>query len=198
MAGGGVLMNQAIHQLDALVSVAGLPVRVRGQVRSTRHRAAVEDDAIALLEWESGATGTLVASLADPAGYERIELFGDRGAVRLSDGYEVRITQHDDAQQLSDECPDEYPQLTHEWQTIDIVRAQSEWLDCLVDAHRDFASAVLEARAPMVDGEEGTRAVELANAIYLSSLEQRVVELPLERGEYVPWFEELVAGSLSI
>ncbi|MGH8978001.1 MAG: Gfo/Idh/MocA family protein [Acidimicrobiia bacterium] len=198
MAGGGVLMNQAIHQLDALVSVAGLPMRVRGQVRSTRHRTAVEDDAIALLEWESGATGTLVASLADPAGYERIELFGDRGAVRLSNGYEVRMTQHDDAQQLSDECPDEYPQLIHEWETIDIVRAQSEWLDCLVDAHRDFASAVLDARSPMVDGEEGTRAVELANAIYLSSLEQRVVELPLERGEYVPWFEALVAGSLAI
>ena len=53
-------------------------------------------------------------------------------------------------------------------------------------------------RAPLVDGEEGTRAVELANAVYLSSLEDRIVELPLERGEYTPWYEELVAGSLTI
>ena len=67
-----------------------------------------------------------------------------------------------------------------------------------MDAHRDFAGAVLDRRAPMVDGAEGTRAVELANAIYLSSLEARVVELPLERGEYLPWYEELVAGSLTI
>ncbi len=198
MAGGGVLMNQAIHQLDAIVSIAGLPARVRGRVRMTRHRAAVEDDAIAMFEWESGATGMLVASLADPAGYERLELFGDLGAVRLEDGYDLRVTEHDDAQRLSDECEDEYPELTHEWRSVDIARARSEWLDCLVDAHRDFAGAVLDGRAPLVDGEEGTRAVELANAIYLSSLEDRIVELPLERGEYTPWYEELVAGSLTI
>ena len=123
MAGGGVLMNQAIHQLDALISIAGLPARVRGQVRGTRHRAAVEDDAIAMLEWESGATGVLVASLSDPAGYERFELFGDRGAVRLEDGYDLTITEHDDAQVLCDDCPDEYPELTHEWRTVEIARA---------------------------------------------------------------------------
>ena len=171
---------------------------MRGQVRGTRHRAAVEDDAIAMLEWESGATGVLVASLSDPAGYERLEIFGDHGAVRLDEGYDLTITEHDDAQVLCDDCPDEYPELTHEWRTVEIARARSEWLDCLVDAHRDFAGAVLDGRDPLVDCEEGTRAVELANAIYLSSVEGRVVELPLERGEYGPWYEELVAGSLTI
>ena len=158
---------------------------MRGQVRGTRHRAAVEDDAIAMLEWESGATGMLVASLADPAGYERLELFGDRGAVRLEDGYDLRVTEHDDAQRLSDDCPRRVPGAhARVAQRRDRARPRSEWLDCLVDAHRDFAGAVLDGRAPLVDGEEGTRAVELANAIYLSSLEDAVVELPLERGEY--------------
>jgi predicted dehydrogenase len=198
MAGGGVLMNQAIHQLDVLISLAGLPARVRGEVRATRHSVAVEDDALALLEWESGATGVLVASLVDPAGCERIELFGDLGAIRLDDGYDVRVARHEDAQRISDECPDEFPVLTFDWQALEIPRAQSEWLDCLVDAHRDFAGAVLDTRPPMVDGEEGTRAVELANAIYLSSLEQRAVELPLERGEYLEWYEELAAGDATI
>jgi predicted dehydrogenase len=198
MAGGGVLMNQAIHQLDALVSIAGLPARVTGRVRAVRHRAAVEDDAVALLEWDSGAIGVLVASLNDPAGHERLEFFGELGGVRLESGYDLRVTSHEHAQQLCNECPDEYPELIPEWRTIEIPRAPTEWLDCLVDAHRDFARAVYEGRMPFVDGTEGTRAVELANAIYLSALEDRPVDLPLERGEYLPSYEQLASGSVSI
>ena len=51
---------------------------------------------------------------------------------------------------------------------------------------------------PLVDGEAGTRSVELANAIYLSSVEDRAVTLPLERGAYTPVFDELVTGGLAI
>jgi predicted dehydrogenase len=198
MAGGGVLMNQAIHQIDAMIATAGMPARVRAQVRCTRHRVPVEDDAVALLEWPGGASGVLAASLADPAGYERLEFFGERGAVILEDGYDVRVTAHEAAQHLSDTCRDEFPELTHEWSTLEVARAPSEWLDCLVEAHRDFAAAVLEGRPPSVDGEAGTRAVELANAMYLSSFEDRAVELPLERGEYPSLYEELVAGGVTI
>jgi predicted dehydrogenase len=198
MAGGGVLMNQAVHQVDAMIATAGMPSRVHARVRRIRHRAEIEDDAIALLEWPSGATGVLVASLGDPAGYERMEFFGARGAVVLEDGYRLRVTEHEDAQQLSDECPDEYPELTNEWKPIEVARVASEWIDCLTASHRDFAAAVLDARAPLVDGEVGTRSVELANAIYLSSVEDRAVELPLERGEYTLVFDELVTGGLTI
>ena len=91
MAGGGVLMNQAIHQIDALIATAGMPSSVQARVRRTRHRADVEDDAVAMLEWANGATGVLVASLTDPAGRERLEFFGARGALVLEDGYRVRV-----------------------------------------------------------------------------------------------------------
>jgi predicted dehydrogenase len=198
MAGGGVLMNQAVHQVDAMIATAGMPATVRATVRGARHRAEVEDDALALLEWSSGATGVLVASLTDPAGRERLEFFGARGAVVLEDGYDIAITEHEDAQKVSDECPDEFPELAYEWKRVDVARADTEWIDCLVDAHRDFAGSVLDGRPPLVDAVAGTRSVELANAIYLSSVEDRLIELPLERGEYTPWFEELAAGNVTI
>src|SRR5205085_5115387 len=59
-AGGGVLMNQAVHQVDALIAAAGMPLYVRGRVRCALHSAAVEDEAVAELEWADGAVGTLV------------------------------------------------------------------------------------------------------------------------------------------
>jgi predicted dehydrogenase len=198
MAGGGVLMNQAIHQLDALVAIAGLPSRVRARVATALHDAEVEDDAYALLEWPSGARGVLVASLDLPAGSERLELYGSRGAVVVDDAFSVRTVSHDEVRALSETCPDEYPALGLDWHDVEVPRAPSEWLDMLVDAHRDFVAAVLDGREPQVGGVEGTRAVELANAIYWSALEDRTVELPLERGAYTPVFEALATGSASI
>ena len=198
MAGGGVLMNQAVHQVDTMITLAGMPARVEARLRAPRHRATVEDDAVAFLEWESGATGVLTASLCEPAGYERFEVFGARGAAVLNDGYDVRVTSHDDMQRVIEECPDEFPELDTEWRAVPVARARSEWLDMMVDAHGEFAAAVRERRAPLVGADEGTRAVELANAIYTSAITRRAVELPLATGTYASVFDGLARGTTSI
>ncbi len=194
MAGGGVLMNQAVHQLDALIATAGMPSRVIADVRNVVHRAEVEDDVRALLEWPNGARGTLAASLAEPAGTERFEIHCDRGAVVLVDGYDVRVAYHDDVRRQVDECPDEFPAAVPAWERIEIERRKSEWFDMLVDAHREFAAAIAEGRQPLVDARTGTQSVELANAFYLSSLTDEPVSLPLRPGEYPPVLDELAAG----
>lgn len=194
MAGGGVLMNQAVHQLDALIATVGLPARVRGEVRNLMHHAEVEDDAVAQLEWADGARGTLVASLCERAGGERFEIQCARGAVTLVDGYDVRVARHDDARQLVETCPDEYPEDPVTWEPIEVPRAKGEWFDMMLDAHREFAAAIASGRAPLVDGREGAQSVVLANAIYLSSLTGAAVDLPLDEGAYGPVFEELVSG----
>jgi hypothetical protein len=64
----------------------------------------------------------------------------------------------------------------------------------MLASHREFVAAIAERRPPLVDGVEGTRSVELANAIYLSSITGRPVELPLAKGAYPPVFDELAAG----
>ncbi len=134
MAGGGVLMSQAVHQLDALIAAAGMPTRVRVDVRNTSHRAEVEDDATIELDWPGGAHGTMIASLSEPAGHERFELYCERGAVALADGYDVRVARHDPVQQLVDECPDEFPLQAVEWESVAVPRAKSEWFDMVAAA----------------------------------------------------------------
>jgi predicted dehydrogenase len=197
MAGGGVLMNQAIHQLDALISIAGLPSTVRARVGRTRHRSEVEDDAISLLEWESGATGTVVASLNDPAGTERFELYGERGAIVAAAGETPRRANYAPVQETVDNSTDDEPGLVSEWDAIELDHKPNEF-KMFIAAHGDFAAAVLDGATPRVDGAAGTQAVELANAIYLSSLSSETIELPLERGLYPPVYDELVTGARSI
>jgi predicted dehydrogenase len=194
VAGGGVLMSQAVHQLDALIAAVGSPSRVRGHIARARHDAEVEDEAVVALEWPDGARGSLVASLSEPAGVERFEIVGESGTVVLVDGYDVRVARHDPTSTLIAELAEEFPERPPAWETIDVPRAKSEWFDMLIESHRAFVDAIRHDRPSALNGSVGAQSVELVNAIYLSALQDRPVELPLPEGEYASVYEALAAG----
>jgi predicted dehydrogenase len=171
-----------------------MPSRVTAQVRTVAHKAEIEDDAYALFEWPGGGRGTLVASLNEIPGREHFEIVCERGAVSLVDGYDVKVAAHADTTDAIAAAESEYATFEAEWKNIDVPRRRSEEFDMFCDAHRDFAAAISEGRAPAIDAVSGTRSVELANAIYLSAIEDTPVELPVAPGEYRPVFDELVAG----
>jgi predicted dehydrogenase len=80
--GGGVLMNQAIHTIDALLWLFGPAARVSGRVATRFHQIEVEDTAAAMIEFTSGAYGMIEASTATFPGFpRRIELMGTQGSL---------------------------------------------------------------------------------------------------------------------
>src|SRR5436190_18814982 len=82
--GGGVLLNQCLHQLDTLQWLCGMPSRVRGFCQLGRfHNIEVEDNATAYLEWKNGATGVFVTSTGEAPGTHRFEIAGTRGKLVL-------------------------------------------------------------------------------------------------------------------
>jgi UDP-N-acetyl-2-amino-2-deoxyglucuronate dehydrogenase len=196
-AGGGVLLTQAIHQIDALLTMVGMPSRVRAQWYRANHDAEVEDEVVATLEWPNGARGTLSASLNDPAGHEVIDVHGDRGAVQCA-AYDVRHASYESARRTTLECPDEFPETAVEWEPVAIQRKSSEWFDMMTDCHRDFVAAVIDGRPAPIDAAEGTRVVEFVNALYLSAARGEPVELPLATAEYASVYEQLCEGSISV
>ncbi len=86
--GGGVLMTQAIHTLDLLLSLTGMPERVTGvAATSPVHRMQTEDTAAALLHYAGGAFAVVQATTAAYPGYpERIEFNGTHGTATLEGG----------------------------------------------------------------------------------------------------------------
>ena len=67
--GGGVLLNQCLHQLDMLQWLCGMPARVRGFCQLGRyHNIEVEDNITCYLEWANGATGVFVSSTGEAPG----------------------------------------------------------------------------------------------------------------------------------
>ena len=64
--GGGLLLNQCIHNLDIFQWLVGMPEAVRADCRFGRyHNIEVEDEVSALLRYPSGASGVFVGSTGE-------------------------------------------------------------------------------------------------------------------------------------
>ena len=90
--GGGAVMNQAIHAVDLLQWLAGMPDEVFGwKTRRVHLGIEAEDTACATLRFANGSLGTIEATTAAFPGWERrIEICGEHGSVALEDEKIVR------------------------------------------------------------------------------------------------------------
>lgn len=86
MDGGGCLMNQGIHGVDVFRYLMGPVKRLTAITKTQTRQVEVEDSAVAILEFENGAVGTLEGSTTCYPGYpRRIEICGEAGSVVLEE-----------------------------------------------------------------------------------------------------------------
>ncbi len=190
--GGGVLLNQAPHNLDLLVWIFGPPVRVRGFCQFGRyHPIEVEDDVTAYLEFANGSHATFITSTGEAPGTNRLEVAAENGRVVIEDG-EFRFTrnavpmarfgrttQDRFAKPAVTERPEKF--ADHGGQHAEIVR--------------NFVAAIRDRRPLIAPAAEALRPVELANAILLSAGTGKTVALPLDAAVYRRWLRRKIAGS---
>ena len=93
--GGGVLLNQALHQLDIWQWTTGyMPKRIRAVCSLGKyHDIEVEDDVTAYVEYENGATGVFITSTGEVPGTNRFEIIGDRGKKIVVENEELTFYQ---------------------------------------------------------------------------------------------------------
>ncbi len=164
---GGSLMNQGIHYVDLLRWCMGPVAEVTAVCTTQAHRIEVEDTALAILRFTSGAVGTVLSSTAAFPGFpQRLEITGTSGTVIIEDGQIVRRAfgghvQPDDARTE--------PARTEPARTG--AAADPAALDVLGHAAQlgDLLAAISEGREPAVGGQAGRDALEIVCAIYESS-----------------------------
>jgi predicted dehydrogenase len=198
--GGGVLLSQAIHQVDALIWLVGMPRRLTAGAWRSLHDVEVEDEATAIMRVHDGGVVTLVASTVDPVGTDRIEIHCERGSLVL-EGFGMRVARLDaSAAELCADSPDEFPRLSVAWDDVVVAHPDrdKEWFALVRDTHRDFVAAIRTGQPPRNSPAEATKAVELANAVYLSALRDEPVELPVDRSLYAATFADLCSGRLAL
>jgi predicted dehydrogenase len=175
---GGALMNQGMHWVDVLQWLMGPVDRVVGRCSMIAHDIPVEDVALALLSFRSGALGMIEASTAVYPGLpERIEITGTGGTVVVEMG-EVKV------REFKDEKGEVGPYGAK-------VRAGGRGepttvpdpADRQIAGHRaqiaDFLEAIASDRDPLITGEEARKSLEIALAVYQSARTGCEVALPL-------------------
>jgi predicted dehydrogenase len=182
-------MNQAPHTLDLLCHLAGPPATVWGLSRRRSQPMEAEDTATALVEYQSGAVGTVAVSTVE-AGVQRIELVGDCGRIEIV-GESLAFERFEPP--LSEHLPAavgmfDQPAIVSENVSLPGGRGDHH------DVHRDFAAAIRTGSALRVPAREARWSLELANAIVLSTHTGRAVPLPVDRAGYATLLAELRSG----
>ncbi len=162
--GGGVLMNQGIHNIDLLNYLAGPIISVTARTATLAHQMETEDTAVALATFPNGALGVIEGSTASwPGESGRVELHGDQGTIALEDGRIVTW-------KLADSTPEEEKQMLDE---VSLGSGASSAAGFSCEMHRrqlaDMVEAILHDRPPAIDGAEARQSVAIIRAIYDSS-----------------------------
>ncbi|MBR6322699.1 MAG: Gfo/Idh/MocA family oxidoreductase [Lachnospiraceae bacterium] len=169
--GGGVLLNQAPHNLDIWQWIFGVPDRVHAAVDFGKyHHISVDDDATIIGEYDSGARAVFITTTGECPGTNRLEISGDRGKLVLENGT---------LKWWKLEKPEREICFTAQGGFYQAEPAYEEFSAAEPDGHpillQDFAEAILEDKEVQVPGYEGIKSLSISNAAYLSAWTGRTV-----------------------
>lgn len=186
--GGGVLVNQAPHQLDLLLWYMGDVEEVYGVWQNLNHPyIEVEDTAMAIVKFKNGGIGNiLVSNSQNPALYGKVHVYGENGAS-------IGVQTDGGAMFIAGVSTITEPPYNDLWTVAGEEEKRAEWqksdcdffnsVDSMYYYHQlqieDFLNAIINKTKPLIDGQDGRKTVELIEAIYRSTKENKVIKFPL-------------------
>jgi predicted dehydrogenase len=193
--GGGVLVNQAPHQLDLLYWYMGEIDELYGLWSNINHPyIEVDDTANAILKFKNGGIGNIIVSNAqNPGIYGKVHIHGKNGAS-------VGVQTDGGAMFVAGMSTILEPPVLDVWSVPGEEKLLGQWVKEDADFFNslpkpleyfhernieDFLRAILQDREPLITGEDGRITVEIFTAIYRSTRDKRPVQWPLkpESGE---------------
>lgn len=174
-AGGGVVLMNTSHLLDAVRFITGLNVvSVSAEIGTLVASVEVEDTAVAALRFTNGALGSLIsgAHIAGAKGAERLDIIGTLGQLQLPDPY------GSDAWQVFLRQPwGDIP--ANAWHTIPGAKAP-----VYAEAVEAFARAVQRGQPAPTSGQDARHTLATVLGIYQAAKEKRTILIPNDEVSY--------------
>ncbi len=184
--GGGVLYNQAPHQLDLFQWIVGMmPAKVRSFCHFGKwHNIQVEDDVTTYCEYPNGATGVFITTTADSPGTNRFEVTGTKGTLifesnRTKNTLTFKKLEGDEREHCYS-ANEGFAHVKHSLHNINIYGENVQHKG-IINNVADTILGLDELYAPVEDGICG---VELANAMHMSTWEDDTVSLPINPNKF--------------
>jgi predicted dehydrogenase len=190
--GGGVLLNQCLHNLDTMQWLVGMPRRVRGFCQLGRfHQIEVEDSVTAYMEWANGATGVFLSSSGETPGTNRFEIVGTLGKLVMENNKLLFTKNEADMIQFSQSAKQGFVKP-------DVWNIEIPFENAVIPHSimvQNFVNAILDGEPLIAPGAEGIHSVELANVMVYSSLIGQTVELPMDGAAWEAKLNQLISES---
>ena len=190
--GGGVLLNQAPHNLDLWQWIFGMPQRVRAFCSIGKyHDIEVEDDVRIFASYNDGATAEFITTTGEFPGTNRLELVGDRAKMVIEEGklkvWRLEIPERQFCFE-SDKGFAEIPTAYEEYE----LKEEKEGHIAVTE---NFVRAILKGEKLIANGCEGINELSISNAAYLSSFGDKEISLPLCEEDFDAFLDQMKASS---
>ena len=193
--GGGVLMNQAPHNLDLLCHLVGQPSRVFGWTTRLIHHIETEDTVQAALQWSNGALGSLHISTAEADQADDMKIVGTKGVIEIHRaGGKLTFRAFDmDLKEFMATSPNAFGKLPVHEVPVELGPGAGRH----IEVYRNFNEALLHGIPFTSPGTEGRKSLELANALIYSNYTHSEVAMPLDRQKYADLLDNLRMNPIS-
>ncbi|MEJ6949861.1 Gfo/Idh/MocA family protein [Natronospora cellulosivora (SeqCode)] len=170
---GGILINQCIHNIDILRWFLGDIERVYAESDNFLRNIETEDAAMAVLRFKSGVIAVIEGTVCVyPSNLEEtFNIFGEKGTVRIAG---IALNQIKDWKFADSREGEENEMKRFSYETESAYGYGHNLL------FKDFLNAIKYNEKPLVDGEEGKKAIELVLGIYKSAKKGKIINLPLD------------------
>lgn len=185
--GGGVLLNQAPHNLDLWQWIFGMPKRIRAFCDFGKyHKIDVEDDVTIFAEYANGATATFISTTGEAPGTNRLEISGDKGKIVIEHGKLCWWKLETPEREFCFTATEGFvsPKYTYEEFTAPVPEGHPEVLEA-------FAQSILNGTEMIARGEEGINSLSISNAAYLSTWTNDWAEIPTDEALFEKYLKEL-------
>ena len=171
--GGGCTLNHAVHHIDMLCWMMGLPDKVTSVLANTAHdNAEVEDLSVSVLQYPH-ALAQITASVVHHGEEQKLIFQCEKAKISAPFSCHASLAQSNGFPKKNEELEKEIaeyvsklPALKYEGHTGQL---------------ENVITAIESGAQPAIGGEDGRRTIELITAIYLSGSMGQTVELPLTK-----------------
>jgi len=192
--GGGILTNQCPHNLDMYNWLFGLPESVHGFAHIGKyHKIEVEDEVTAYMEHANGMIGHFIVTTAECPGTNRLEIAGEYGTLVYEKEKLILYRNRSSMLDYLKNTTERFAPVEN-WETHIPINYDQPQNHKLVT--EKFLNSILSGKEDLIaHGTEGLNQVMLANAIMLSSFEERTVKLPMDGDAFEAKLQQLIAES---
>jgi len=174
--GGGCTLNHAVHHIDMLGWMLGLPTQVSAMMSNASHdNAEVEDISVAAMQYGGGALAQVTSSVIHHGEEQQVIFQGEKARISAPWNTFASISKDNGFPTRNEEFEKELTEYYESLPHLDHI-AHTGQID-------NVMTAIETDGEVLIKGADGRLTIELITAIYKAGTEKRTIDLPIQKDD---------------